>query len=128
MKAQFIYENISEKRFRVDKKNFIFKLFLGRTLVSKSNFSIEKPDELYDKKYVGIFKLGTKKEYRGKGFAKDLLENIFDYVKNELKIDHILLNVYKDNTNAVNLYFNTGFKIYKSYEEEDPYLTLIKNL
>jgi len=41
-----------------------------------------------------------------------------------------LLNVYKNNNTALNLYFNCGFEIYKNYDDEDddPYFTLIKKL
>ena len=127
---KLVREHISyedEKRFIVNKRNYKFQLFLGDILVAKSNFSIEQPDELFNKKYIGIFKLETNKEFRGKGFAKYLLNNIFDYVKNELKISNILLNVYKSNYAAINLYFNSGFEVYKDFnDDEEPYFTLIK--
>ena len=122
--------NRDNLKFIVDNKNYIFQLFLEGILVAESHFCIEQPDELFNQKYVGLFKLETKKEFRGNGFMKHLLEQIFDYTKNEFKIDNILLNVYKNNSNALNLYLNTGFEIYKDYEDEDddPYFTLIKKL
>ena len=127
---KFINENTTtERRFVVDKKNYKFQLFLGDILVAKSDFSIDQPNELYNQKYVGLFKLETVEKFQGKGYMKYLLEQIFDYIKNELNIDTILLNVYKNNDRALNLYFNSGFVIYKKYDDdEDPYYTLIKDL
>lgn len=122
-------ELLKEKRFVVNHDKF--QLFLKNILVAESYYGVEQPDELFNQKYVGLFKLGTNTEYRGKGFMKYLMEQIFDYVKNELKINVILLNVYKHNTPAINLYFNMGFEIYKNYDDnvdEEPYFTLIKNL
>jgi len=127
----FINENvITEKKFIIDKKNYKFQLFLENILVAESHFNIEQPDDLFDQKYLGLFKLKTDKEFRGKGLMKYLLEQIFDYVKNKLNINNILLNVYKNNNTALNLYFNCGFEIYKNYDDEDddPYFTLIKKL
>ena len=115
-------------RFVIDKKNYKFQLFLGNILVAESYFSIEQPDELFNQKYVGLFKLETDKEFRGKGFMKYLLEQIFEYVKNE-KLGTILLNVYKSNYNALNLYINNGFEVYKDFNDDDePYYTLIKSM
>jgi ribosomal protein S18 acetylase RimI-like enzyme len=122
-------EQSTEKRFIVDKKDYKFQLFLGENLISKSYFVIEQPDELFNQKYVGLFKLETNSKFRRKGFMLYLLNNIFNYVKCELKINNILLNVHKDNSDALNLYFNIGFKIYKDYSHDDePYYTLIKEL
>lgn len=120
-----LFEFIDEKKFIIDNENGIFKLFLGDTLVARSYFYIEQADELFNQKYVGIFKVETNIAYRGKGYMRYLLEQIFNYVKNEFSIDYILLNVYKDNKNALNLYFKVGFEIYKDFDE---YFTLIKNI
>jgi ribosomal protein S18 acetylase RimI-like enzyme len=132
--VEYLNENLennitSEKRFVIN--NNKFQLFLDDILVCESYFIIEQPDELFDQKYVGLFKLETKIEFRGKGFMKHLLGCIFDYVKNDLNINNILLNVYKNNDNALKLYLGAGFEIYKNYdneEDEDPYFTLIKKL
>lgn len=124
-------EETIEKRFIVDEKNHKFQLFLGDILVSISSFSIEKPNELIDENYVGVFKLKTNKKFRKRGFMKFMLKKIFYYVKNDLKINNILLNVYKNNIIALNLYLNCGFEIHKDFSEdidEEPYFTLIKKL
>ena len=62
---------------------------------------------------------------------KFLLKQIFDYTRNKFNINTILLNVYKSNVNALNLYKSLGFEIFKSFdddEDEDPYFTLIIKL
>lgn len=125
----FEEEQLNKKKFRIDKKNYKFQLFLEDILVAESHFSIEQPDDLFNQEYVGLFKLKTNEEFRGKGFMKYLLGQIFDYVKNKLNIDSILLNVYKNNSSALHLYFNSGFEIYKNYNDDDePYFTLLKKL
>lgn len=126
---EFINENVTdEKRFVVDKKNYKFQLFLGKNLISETGFSIEQPDEWFNQKYTTLFDLKTVKEYQGKGLAKYLLNQIFDYIKNNLKLNIITLTVYKNNYKAVNLYFNSGFEIYQDFDNEEPCFTLIKKL
>ena len=120
-----------KKIFVIDKKNDKFQLFLDNLLTAESYFTIIDPDELFDQKYLGLFRLKTEEDFRGKGFMKYLLTLIFNYAKNKLNVNYILLNVYKSNTPAVNLYFNSGFEIYKNFEEDEiekPYFTLIKKL
>jgi len=120
----------SEKRFVVDKehpslKYGKFKLFLGDTLVSESGFTIEEPDEYFSQQYATLYSLKTFEKFQRKGFAKYLLEQIFNYVKNELKLNFITLNVDKKNNNAIELYFNIGFEIFISYDNA---YTLVKPL
>ena len=120
---QFVNENITNgKRFVIEKNKF--KLFLGDILVAESGFNIESPDRWFNKKYVTLYDLKTVEKFQGKGFAKYLLEQIFNYVKNELKFNIITLIVDKDNYNAVNLYFNSGFEIFIEYDDS---FSLIKN-
>ena len=119
---------IPENRFVVNKKSKKFQLFYENKLVAESYFSIENPDNLYDEKYLGIFKVKTIEEYRGRGFMRALLSNIFEYTKKNLNIQVILLNVYLKNTVALNLYLNLGFDIFKEGEDDYPYYTLIKHL
>jgi len=120
---QFINENITEKRFVINENKF--QLFLGDILVSETGFNMEQPDEWFNEKYVTLYDLKTFEDFKGKGFAKYLLEQIFNYVKNELKINIITLIVYKDNNKAVGLYFKSGFEIYMEYDDS---YSLIKRL
>ena len=122
------YEKIDE--IFITNKTFIatnekFQLYLGNILVSESGFVVEQPDKWFNQKYVTIHDLETIKKFRGKGFAKYLLEEIFNYVKNELKLKIITLIVFKNNNKAVNLYFKCGFEIYEEYNDS---YSLIKKL
>jgi len=119
----------AEKKIVIDKKNYKFKLFLDDILVSESSFRIEHPDKWFNEKYVTIHDLKTVKNFQGKGYAKYLLEQIFNYVKNELKINIITLLVYKNNYKAVNLYLKCGFEIYQDYDDnKNQSFILIKKL
>ena len=59
-------------------------------MVSESKFQINKPDYFFDKKYIGLFRLKTLTKFRNKGFGEILINNIFDYVKNNLKLNIFL--------------------------------------
>lgn len=121
----------TEKEFVIDKNNYKFKLFLGDILVVESGYSIEQPDEWFNQTYVTLYDLQTIKKFQRNGFAKYFLEQIFKYVKNELKLNIITLIVYKNNYKAVNLYFKTGFEKYNEYDDmiiNNSYFTLIKKL
>lgn len=132
---QFINEGINDylqpeseknnKRFEVDNKNNKFKLFMDDVLVSESSFTIESPDKWFDEKYATLYDLETFSEFRGKGLAKYLLYQIFDYIKNDMSINIICLIVFKDNPKAINLYFRCGFEIYMEYDDS---YSLIKKL
>ena len=115
--------------FKIDNTKFIvddkFKLYLGDNLVTESGFNIEQPDKWLNEKYVTLHDLKTIEKFQRKGFAKKLLNHIFDYVKNELNLNIITLIVYKDNNKAVNLYFKCGFEIFEEYEDS---YSLIKKL
>jgi len=112
-----------QKRFVVD--NNKFKLFLDDVLVSESGFNIEQSDKYIKEKYVSLYNIKTHISFKRKGFAKYLLEQIFNYVKNELNINIITLIVYKNNHKAINLYLDCGFEIYEDYSKS---YSLIKKL
>lgn len=117
--------NTSNTKFVVNKTKHKFQLFLDDVLVSETGFNIVQSDEWFNEKYVILFDLKTVEKYQGKGFAKCLLKYIFNYVKNELKLDIISLIVYKNNYKAVNLYFNCWFQIFSEYDDS---YSLIKKL
>jgi ribosomal protein S18 acetylase RimI-like enzyme len=120
---QFVNENITDKKFIV--KNNKFELLIDNILVAETKFNIETEDEFFNEKYLSIYELETFEQYRGKGYAKLLLEGIFNYVKNTLKLNIITLIVDKDNHKAVNLYSNNGFEIFMEYEDS---YSLVKKL
>jgi ribosomal protein S18 acetylase RimI-like enzyme len=111
------------KIFTVSKNKF--RLYLDKNLVTETGFKIVQPDKYFDQQYIILFELKTIEKYQGKGFAKYLLQEICDYVKNELKLNIISLIVYKDNFKALNLYLNNGFEIYFDYDDS---YSLIKKL
>lgn len=120
---QFINENVSNKNFVIEDNKF--KLFSNNILVSESNFNIEEPDDFFNEKYISLYDIKTNEKYQGQGFAKYLMNKIFDYVKNNLNIKIITLIVDKDNYKATDLYFKIGFKIFIEYKDS---FSLIKKL
>ena len=94
-----------------------FKLLIDNILVSECGYNIEDADEFFNEKYISIYNLKTIEQYRGKGYWKILLNDLFNYVKNNLKINIITLIVYKNNINALNLYFSSGFEIFMEYDD-----------
>lgn len=121
MKHQKITKQL--EKFTVTKNKF--KLFIDNNLVSEANFTIEQPDKWFNKKYATLYNLKTFKKFRNQGFAKKLLNYIFQYIKNELKINTITLLVYKNNIPAINLYLTTNFKIFQNFENDNPSFILI---
>lgn len=121
---QSINENVeNEKQFVVEQHTF--KLLVNNVLVAQTKYNVEQQDEFFNEKYISVYELETFEYFRGKGYAKDLLNEIFNYVKDSLKLNIITLIVDKDNTNAVNLYFNSGFDIFMEYEDS---YSLLKKL
>jgi ribosomal protein S18 acetylase RimI-like enzyme len=112
-------ENIN---FLFDKNKF--KVLVNNKVVSYCYFTIEPPDEYQKENYVTLYSLRTFKKFQRQGFAKYLLNSIFEYTKNNLGINIVMLNVYKDTYKAVNLYFNIGFEIFIEYK--DSYSLLYK--
>jgi len=109
------FENYSiNKKFIIEENKF--KLFIDNNLVAETSYNIEESDEFFNEKYISIYDLETFEQFRGKGYARLLLEEIFKYTKDKLKIKIITLIVDKDNYKAVNLYLKTGFEIFIEYE------------
>jgi ribosomal protein S18 acetylase RimI-like enzyme len=121
---QFINESSTYNKLLITKNNK-FELLIDNILVAETQFNIEDQDEFFNVKYVSIYELKTFKQFRGKGYARMLLNEIFNYVKHTLNINIITLIVDKDNINAVNLYFNTGFEIFMEYNDS---YSLVKKL
>jgi ribosomal protein S18 acetylase RimI-like enzyme len=117
------HDFIHDKKFIVGPNKF--QLFVGNILVAETGFNIETPDEWFDEKYVTLYDLKTFEKFRGQGFAKYLVEQIFVYVTNELHVTIITLILEKTNVKATNLYFKCGFEIFMEY---DTSYCLIKRL
>lgn len=126
MKYIKTFEDINPYNIKFVVDNRKFKLVIGRKIITESGFSIEEPDKYFNEKYVTLYDLKTIEDFQNKGFAKYLLKEIFNYVKNNLGINIITLIVYKDNIKAINLYLKYGFEIYIEYDDNS--YSLIKNL
>lgn len=113
----------TKKQFVIEKNKF--KLLIDNILVAESKFNIETEDEFFNEKYISIYELKTSEQFQRKGFARYLLEQIFIYVKNKLKLNIITLIVDKSNYKAINLYYNVGFEMFMEYEDS---YSLIKKL
>jgi ribosomal protein S18 acetylase RimI-like enzyme len=115
--SSFMNETTNGLRFIIDNDNNKFKLFLGDDLVSGCGFSIEVSDEWFNEEYLTIYDLFTISEFRQRGYAKYLLDKIFNYTKNGLNINIICLIVDKVNIKAMDLYFKSGFEVYVEYDD-----------
>ena len=94
----------------------------NKTIVYDS-FGFLNFDLIYDR--IEINYLYIKEEYRGKGYASELIKYLLNY-----DILNITLEVRVDNISAINLYKKNGFKIVKTinnyYGEKDGYLMIME--
>ena len=78
-------------------------------IIAMANFLIgNKVKIIHTSEISGLY---VKKEYRGQGFAKQLIEFILQYAKKQ-KISQIYLGCNANNINAINLYKKFGFKVF----------------
>lgn len=74
-----------------------------------------------------LFRMYVSKEFRGKGIAKKLIEELIDRVRKLDDIEQINLTVIANNANAKQLYEKFGFKVFGSEENaikwKDKYFT-----
>lgn len=87
--------------FSNKKLMFFDKNDIGFAWISDCEFEKEKAIFLVD--------ILVKEEYRGKGFSKEILEELIKYGK-ENKYKYIMLSVTKNNLVACHLYEKFGFK------------------
>lgn len=120
-----INDHLNKDNFEFVIEKNKFKLILNNQIISESEYTIESPDEWFKEKYLTLYNLITFEKFRGKGYAKKMLEYIFDFVKNKFKINIITLIVDKDNIKAYNLYKNMGFETFLEYDDS---YSLIKKL
>lgn len=67
-----------------------------------------------DKK--AFFDIGLKKEYRGKGYGKKLLETAIQFL-NEKQVEEICLTVIEKNSIAYEMYKKRGFNVYNKLSD-----------
>jgi|688.fasta_scaffold362415_4 ribosomal protein S18 acetylase RimI-like enzyme len=70
------------------------------------------PDELKDKKVLGIGELGLMNKYQGQGYGKILMDNIIRIAKSQ-NYDVLVLSVSSENERAINLYKSFNFEIFR---------------
>lgn len=77
---------------------------------------------VYYKRYATYVEIGVfigEKQYRGKGFAKKALQQLFSIIRNDgINTDYIL-TVKRTNIRAINLYKHLGFIFYKVLDNRD---------
>lgn len=108
-----IYDsNLKDRCFKIEGN--LLRLYINNVLSVETCFDINKPDKFFGKIYVSIHDLKSYVEH--KSLARNFLSELFKYIKIELGYNIITLIVYKDNINALNLYFDTGFEIFMDYD------------
>lgn len=100
--GSYIYINEVEEYLRkANNENYYFMVSIDNTTIGFMNCVIENGQ--------GIFDIGLRKAYRGKGYGKRLLETAIDFL-NEKKVYKINLIVIEKNQIAYNMYKKRGFK------------------
>lgn len=100
--GSYIYINEVEEYLRkANNENYYFMVSTDNTIIGFMNCVIENGQ--------GIFDIGLRKTYRGKGYGKRLLETAIDFL-NEKKVYKINLIVIEKNQIAYNMYKKRGFK------------------
>jgi len=67
------------------------------------------------------------KNYRRRGFAKEVLKLLIDYATNTLKIEKLHCNIQEDNFASINLFTSCGFELEKEEKELKYFVKLAKN-
>lgn len=100
--GSYIYINeVEEYLNKANEENYYFMVSINNTTIGFMNCVIENGQ--------GIFDIGLRKAYRGKGYGKMLLETAIDFL-NKKKVNKINLIVIEKNQVAYNMYKKRGFK------------------
>ena len=67
------------------------------------------------------------KNYRRRGFAKEVLKLLIDYATNTLKIEKLHCNIQEDNFASINLFTSCGFELEKEEKELKYFVKFAKN-
>lgn len=112
-----------------NRKTFVY--VKDNEYIAEASLVFNKADEDYTIPNVRIYlsRVIVKKDFRGKGYGKKLMNYIIDYAKNN-NYKEMSLGVDLDNYIAFKLYVDLGFtKIqYIGEDENGKYVKLIKNL
>ena len=66
-------------------------------------------------KEIGIYGFVVRPEYRGRGYGRQILEDVIRTIRTQSP-KSIMLDVETDNTNAIGLYLSCGFEIRTTYD------------
>lgn len=76
---------------------------VGMCNITKGNFAAS---------HIGNLGIAIKKEFRGIGLGKALMNYTIEQAKKKLNIEMVTLSVFKNNKIAISLYKKLGFKVY----------------
>jgi ribosomal protein S18 acetylase RimI-like enzyme len=115
--------------YRLNIKEYAKKLYMNANLIvsrDSSNNKIVGLTAFYANNYQNmnafLSNINVKKSYSGKGIAKQMMDIMHkDLIKKGFK--SITLEVYKNNSRAINIYKKQGFVI---YNQKNQYYTMIK--
>lgn len=100
--GSYIYINeVEEYLNKANEENYYFMVSINNTTIGFMNCVMENGQ--------GIFDIGLRKAYRGKGYGRMLLETAIDFL-NKKKVNKINLIVIEKNQVAYNMYKKRGFK------------------
>ncbi|HZR41957.1 MAG TPA: N-acetyltransferase [Ktedonobacteraceae bacterium] len=88
---------------------FIFLLEIDGHTVAKAELMVPPGDVTSATGYVK--RVVSHPDHRGKGLAKQLLQHIITFARNELKLTAIDLHVWDQNVSAIRLYESLGFNL-----------------
>ncbi len=103
-----------KKRLSKNPDPFLFVLVENKP-IGLLQIVYEKPKKLKHVAWISQFYL--KRDYRGKGIGKKLLEEAINIIKNNKKTKVLRVGVYESQQSAIRLYKKLGFKIIGKYQK-----------
>lgn len=118
-KQKFQYtENMIKEQIKAGNRD-VFVLTVEDRYIAMCDLEYDKPEyETVPDKRLYLPRMVVKKNYRGKGYGKAILQYVISLAK-EKGYSEIVLGVDCDNTVALSLYKKFGFDIYKADEDQD---------
>jgi len=118
-KQKFQYtENMNKEQIKTGNRD-VFTLTVEDQYIAMCDLVYDKPEyETVPDKRLYLSRLVVKKNYRGEGYGKAILQYVLSIAK-EKGYSEIMLGVDCDNTVALNLYKKLGFSIYELDEDKD---------
>jgi ribosomal protein S18 acetylase RimI-like enzyme len=90
-------------------RTLIFLLEIAERVAGKAELMIPASNDAAGTGYIK--RVIVHPDYRGQGLAKKLLDHIVEYARTELQLKSIDLHVWDQNTSAIKLYEQLGFKL-----------------